>query len=298
MIRRLILTLVAAVLLGGCDAAFLYGQMNWLIPSYIGHYLPLDDDQRERLDVHVERLIGWHCSTQLGDYAAWLRGINADIQAGRLNQDRLRAHGAQLEGYWREVAMQASPGLADILARSSEEQIRDLMENLVDKERDFREDFVDAPLDEVQDRLAERLETRMKRWVGNLTEGQRKLIAAWSLQLAREQSVSLAMREHWRKAVAQALTLRRDPARFTPLVLELASHPERSWTEAQRRQFEARRSHSLRMLEILAASLTDRQRQHFAEKTSAWVRDFTRLACSGGHSQGHARTPAAAGGSG
>lgn len=279
------LLFVAAALLpwlAGCSSAFFYRQLDWLVPTYVGQYLPLDDSQRKVLDIHVEDLLAWHCGSQLGAYAGWLRTVNADVQAGRLDLDRLQSHSLQLETYWRELARQTSPRLADLLARSQDEQIRALLDNLREKEDSFRKDFVDAPRDKVERRLAERTEKRLRRWVGRLSEEQRQAIAAWSRELAREQTKSLAMRQRWREAATRALAHHRDAQRFPPMVEQLLIHPEATWTEAQRQQFEARRVRAHQLMLTLAASLTDRQRRHLAERTGSWAADFERLACAPG----------------
>ncbi len=296
MPRRLIAAAALLLLLAGCGSAFFYRQLDWLVPTYVGQYLPLDDSQRKLLDIHVEDLLAWHCSSQLGAYAGWLRTVNADVQAGRLDRDRLQSHTHQMETYWRELARQASPRLADLLARSQDEQIRALLDNLREKEDSFRKDFVDAPIDRVERRLAERTEKRLRRWVGRLTDEQRQTIAGWSRELAREQTQSLAMRQRWREAATRALAQRRDAQRFPHLVEQLLLHPETTWTAAQRQQFEARRVHAQQLLQTLAASLTDRQRRHLAERTGSWAGDFDRLACAPGQPARQVHVPVAGSG--
>jgi hypothetical protein len=277
--NRLLAAAALLLLLAGCGTAFVYRQLDWLVPNYVGGYLPLEDGQRQLLDAHVRDLLAWHCGNQLDQYAGWLRTVDGDAQAGRLDRDRLGAHARQLDAYWRELGRQASPRLADLLSRAGEEEVRALLENLRDKERDFREDFVDAPAAKVERRLAERMEKSLRRWVGRLSDEQRQAVAAWSRPLAREQAVSLAMRARWREAAARALAMRGDPRRFPRLVEQLLVHPEQAWTEAQRDRFEARRARTLGLLETLAGSLTERQRRHLAEATAAWAADFERLAC-------------------
>lgn len=280
------------LLLAGCSTAFFYRQLDWLVPTYVGQYLPLDDSQRKLLDIHVADLLAWHCASELGRYAVWLRTVNADVQAGRLDLHRLQWHTQQLESHWREVAHQTGPRLADLLAHSQDEQIQALLDNLREKEDDFRNDYVDAPMDKVERRLAERTEKRLRRWVGRLTEEQRQAIAAWSRELAREQAQSLAMRQRWREAATRALAERRDVHRFPQRVQQLLLHPEATWTQAQRQQFEARRARAQQLLLTLAGSLTARQRGHLAERTSTWAGDFERLACGPGQPAQQGRTPA------
>jgi hypothetical protein len=281
----------AVLLLAGCGSAFFYRQLDWLVPAYVGQYLPMDAHQRRVLDLHVADLLAWHCGSELGPYAAWLRTLNADVQAGRLERDRLQWHTLQLEAYWRELARQASPRLADLLARSQDEQVQALLDNLREKEDGFRKDFVDAPIDEVERRLAERAEKRLRRWVGRLTDEQRQLIAAWGRELAREQAQSLAMRQRWREGVARALAHRRDAQRFPQMVQQLLLHPESTWTESQRRQFEARRERTQRLLQTLAGSLTHRQRHHFAARTGSWADDLERLSCAPSQPARQVRAP-------
>lgn len=292
MSRLLLAATALLVMLAGCSSALFYRQLDWLIPLYVGQYLPLDVGQRKVLDVHVADLLAWHCGSELAPYAAWLRTVNADVQAGRLDRDRLHSHTLQLESHWRQLVHQTSPRLADLLARSQDEQIRALLDKLREKEERFRKDFVDAPVEKVERRLAERTEKRLRRWIGRLTEGQRQTIAAWSRELATEQAQSLAMRQRWREAVTRTLAHRRDVQGFPLMVQQLLLHPESTWTEAQRQQFEARRARAQQLLQTLAGSLTERQRRHLTEQINGLAGDFERLACAPGLPAPQVRAPA------
>ena len=296
MSRLLLAAAAALLLLAGCSTALFYRQLDWLVPLYVEQYLPLDDSLRKVLDVHVADLLAWHCGSELVPYAGWLRVVNADVQVGRLDRDRLQSHTQQLEAHWRELARQASPRLADLLARSQDEQIRALLDNLREKEDSFRKDFVDAPIDKVERRLAERTEKRLRRWVGQLTDEQRQTIAAWSRELAKEQAQSLAMRQRWREAATRVLAHRRDAQGFPQMVQQLLLYPEAAWTETQRQQFDARRARAQQLVLTLAGSLTDRQRRHLAETTGTWAGDFERLACGPGQPARQVRVPAAGSG--
>lgn len=280
--RRLTIALGLLLLLAGCSTAFFYRQIDWLVPTYVNQYLPLDAGQRSLLDGHVQELLAWHCESQLPHYAAWLRAVNADLQAGRLDPVRIQAHTLQMEAFWRELGLAVSPRLAELLASTRDEQVRALLDNLREKEEEFRQDFVEAPSRKVERRLAERMEKRLRRWVGRLNDEQREAIAAWSRELAREQSASLAMRQRWREAAARALVHRHDTKRFLPALQQLITQPETTWTEAQRQQFAARRVRTQQLLLNLAQTLTERQRQHLAERTGQWAADFERLACGAG----------------
>lgn len=280
--RRLTIALGLLLLLAGCSTAFFYRQIDWLVPTYVNQYLPLDAGQRNLLDSHIQELLAWHCERQLPHYAAWLRAVNADIQAGRLDPVRIQAHTLQMEAFWRELGLAVSPRLAELLASTRDEQVRALLDNLREKEEEFRQDFVEAPSRKVARRLAERMEKRLRRWVGRLNDEQREAIAAWSRELAREQSASLAMRQRWREAAARALVHRHDTQRFLPALQQLITQPETTWTEAQRQQFAARRLRTQQLLLNLAQTLTERQRQHLTERTSQWAADFERLACGAG----------------
>ncbi len=279
---RLLTAALLLLMLAGCSPGLFYRQLDWLVPTYVGQYLPLDDSQRKLLDLHLADLLTWHCGSELSAYAAWLRTVNAGVQAGRLDRDRLQAHTRLLESHWHELARQAAPRLADLLARAQDEQIRALLDNLREKEDDFRKDFVDAPVDKVERRLAEHAEKCLRRWVGRLTDAQRQAIAAWSRELARDQAQGLALRQRWREEVTRALALRRDAQRFPQRVQQLLLHPEATWTEDQRLQFELRRARAQQLLLTLAGSLTDRQRRHLAERADEWAGEFERLACGPG----------------
>ena len=61
---------------------FGYGQAERVAAWYAESYVTLDRQQSRMLGQQLADFKQWHCSTQLGGYAAWLRQVGDEIQPG------------------------------------------------------------------------------------------------------------------------------------------------------------------------------------------------------------------------
>lgn len=270
------------VLLPGCSGTkMFYDQLDQLAPQYLEKYVPLTTEQEILLAREIAELRRWHCGTQLAAYAGWLRAVSADVQAGDVTYAGVERHYASLQGFWKELMRQMSPGAAELLLTMSDAQVDQLFRRL-EQDNDKLEAERRKPSAAGQRRKsAGMMERQLTRWVGVLSPSQREAVAAWSARLAPDQGESGAARRSWQAQLRRLLQQRADTRAFRAGVRTLLAQPEQYWPPGYRRVSAANREQTLRLFADIGASLTPEQREYFARRAASWARDFDQIACSG-----------------
>ncbi|ACL71682.1 conserved hypothetical protein [Thioalkalivibrio sulfidiphilus HL-EbGr7] len=283
MNRILRLLVLAVLLLGlsGCTVRFVYNQLDWLAPWYLRNYVTLDDAQRAMLDERLAVRLDWHCSSELPRYAQWLRSVEADLRAGEVSAQRLSAHLEVAEIFLRSLGSRLPPDAAALLVTFSDVQIEELFENLEDRLADNRKEFVDKPAEVLQQERAERIERRLRRWLGRLNTAQQARLEAWSVGLAPFGEPWLENRARWQADLREAIEgLRHDPLALEARLETLLVYPERGWSEEYRTRMDFNREQTLALLVDLYRLSSERQRERLISRIGSLARDFERLSCA------------------
>jgi len=277
--------LAVAVLIGtalisaGCSAVrFGYGQAERVAAWYAESYVTLDQQQSRLLGQQLAGFKQWHCSTQLGGYAAWLRQVGDEIQPG-LDVGRIEARIGNLQYFAKVMAEQAAPRLAPLGRTMSHRQIAELKQSFDKGNRKYREQWVDPPADEIRAERAKRLKERVSWWVGPIDRRQQAMIDAWSRDLEMTGPDTLASRIRWQQELVRILEARGESARVEEELRALLAEPDRFWTQRLVDHVERNRTLTVRLLADLANTLDDTQRKRMRTRTATLAADLDALAC-------------------
>ncbi|MFN2348743.1 MAG: DUF6279 family lipoprotein [Thioalkalivibrio sp.] len=280
-ILRLLVVLVLMLGLSGCTVRFVYNQLDWLAPWHLRGYVSLDEAQRPLLEQRLATRLDWHCSTQIPRYADWLRGFEAQLASGDVSLENFHAHARQAEGFWRDLVSHLPADTSELLASASDEQIHELFDNLDDLIADNRKDFVDKPAEALQQERAERMERRLRRWLGRLNTAQQARLEAWSVGLAPFGEHWLENRARWQRDLREALEgLRHDPSALEARLEDLLVYPERGWSEVYQTRLAFNREQTLALLADLYRLSSERQKERLINRVGSLARDFERLSCA------------------
>lgn len=273
------LLLVGLAMLAGCGPRWYYPNLDWLIPWYVDDYISLDRGQKSALGERLDRVLDWHCRTQLSEYAGFLRAIRQEIDRGSLTAERLAAYQDRLDDYWKVLMARIGPDIVPILASASDTQIRELFENLERGNRELEETFVDPPADEILRNRQKRMEKRLRYWLSDLTESQRAAVADWSGQLLPISADWIENRRKIQGEFRRLLEQRRQSTRFETDFMALLTNPESVRSEVYRYKVEFNTERTLTLLARLITSLTADQRAHLSDRLESLAEDFESLRC-------------------
>ncbi len=277
------LLVVVALLLTGCSTPKLvYGQMDRLIPYYAGRYVTLDERQATQLKRSVAQFRRWHCGTQAALYAQWLRTLNDDVQAGRLDEATVRAHDARVRGYWGGLMQQLGDAVAELALLGSEAQVDELLRRLERENQDIEKSERKGGSEaKRQQRHARHMQQQLEHWLGDLTPAQQRQVSDWGALTAPDVERHRAARVSWQRELRTLLARRDDAVRLRADMRRLFVEPEHAWSPEYVRDNGQRREATLRLLTGLSATLSAEQRAHFARRALSWAQDFDDMKCPG-----------------
>ncbi len=296
--KRSMRTLLGAVVLlalSGCSRIDLaYSNLELLLPWYVQGYVELTDRQSALMRTRVKELKRWHCADELPVYAAWVRHVGEDMTQGA-TVERLEARYGEFQAALERLYAQAAPHLAELLSSASPEQVDAAVASLEKRDEKFRTSWVELSRPELEAKYAEWMRKHLERWMGPLTEAQGQRVDAWSRALVPTARETLAYRQRWREALAQALRNRDRPEELRRRLEELLTRPALLEPPTRAQDLAANRARTWRLLVEVGETMTAEQRETLLQRTGALGRALERMSCGRQRSQAGAPPPSPSG---
>ncbi|WP_333843047.1 DUF6279 family lipoprotein [Pelomicrobium sp.] len=289
-IRFLVLAL-GLLALSGCSRIDLaYRNLELLLPWYVQSYVELTDRQSALMRTRVKELKRWHCADELPVYAAWVRHVSEDLTQGT-TVEQLEARYKEFQAALDRLYTQAAPHLAELLSSASAEQAEAVIASLEKRDEKFRTSWVELSRPELEAKYAEWMGKHLERWLGPLTEAQRQQVNAWSRSLVPTARQTLAYRQRWREALAQALRSGDRPEPLRRQLETLLSHPALLEPPSRAQDMTANRTRTWHLLMEVAATMTAEQRETLRQRTDALSQTLERMSCGQQRSRADAAPP-------
>jgi len=250
---------------------------SWLL-GQIESFVTLNAEQRDWLEERLRAHREWHCRTQLPTYVEWLGALQAEIDAPE--PTRLAALSDRLDGFIEAILAEFAPTAAELLVRLDSGQRTELFNRLDQKLVEMRVKYLDPSPEQRQRERVERLEKRLKPWIGALTAEQSVRIRQWSQILDEQGGDWLANRQRLSEAVRAALA-GSDAGSARRQLVGLFKAPATVQTAGYARQALRVRAEALALTSDLLRLMTDRQRARLAERIEGVRVDFRALSCDG-----------------
>jgi hypothetical protein len=173
----------ACLLLAACSARRLaYDHLDTLLRWEISDYVDLTQPQRQSLDAELDTLWRWHRRTQLPLYAADLRKLAGQVQAGPLDAQQIETASKLADQRWDDLVGQVLPAYARLTAQLDEAQAAQLIGRIgkrIDKHAAKRR----KQTPEERDRHLEKgMDELLHDWIGRPDERQKALVRQWVTQ--------------------------------------------------------------------------------------------------------------------
>jgi hypothetical protein len=237
----------------------------------------LDDTLESDLENRTELLLDWHRTTQLEQYAAWLRELQDDINP-ELDDERLKYHEKKLETYWTSISSRLNSDMAELLPRLSPEQVTELFASLKDKNEDFREDYIDIDDSERRENYIETITDIYKDWLDTLDEAQLTDIEQAASDLKSSATRRLELRLLWQSQIHDILVADHTRIKKQNLLNEYFTRYDMNSDPALKIVNEANKSVLRKLTKNIVHSMNPEQKKYFKQRTDDYIKMFEELA--------------------
>lgn len=274
--RSFLLTAVIVVV-AGCSFKTLYNKLDKLIPSYVEGLVTLDDVLQQEVELRSQALVSWHRSTQLIQYADWLRALQRDVNP-QLDVTRLQQHVESLKEFWQSLSARIHEEMGELLPLLDTEQRRELFDSIADKNEDFEEDYVDIDEAERIENYREDVLETYENWLGELTSTQADLIETSATELRSSARERLERRRRWQDGIREILDSSKTRSQKTGELRRFFADFD-AHEDAEMEAIERANGDVIDRLTVqIARLMTQDQIDHFVERTNDYIRMFTELA--------------------
>ncbi|EJM59460.1 DUF6279 family lipoprotein [Pseudomonas sp. GM48] len=277
--KHFTIVLTVALALGACSRMGLaYRNLDVIIPWTLSDYLDMNGEQKSWLNERLKEHLSWHCTTQLPGYLDWLDRLQTMIATNQVNDAALQARAHEAEQAIAETAREITPSAIELLQGLDDKQVAEMNEAFAKDQRKRQEEYLKPSLDQQIKERGERMEKRLKDWLGPLSTTQQQRVSTWSNALGEQNTQWLANRVHWQKQFSAAVAQRQSP-QFPQRIETLLVNRESLWTPAYRQAFANTEAQARSLFVDLMAESTPAQRERLLKKIEGVRKDFSDLKC-------------------
>lgn len=264
------------VFIAACSFKSLYNQLDSFIPSYIEDMVSLDDVLEKKMLQRIQPLLRWHRTTQLTEYAEWLSNLQQDVTT-QLTEKALYQYITQLEYFWESLLGRINKEMADFLPSLNSEQRKELFASLSKKNQAYKDDNINIDEEERIDRYVENLHENYERWLGELTDVQKKSIEQAANKLSSIAGFRLKQRQLWQEGIQNILESNAAVKSKSDRLRTFFAGFERNKSSEMKKRERMNRHTIVKLTLNIAKSLTPDQKAYFISQTNRYIRIFIEL---------------------
>lgn len=208
------LILLALALQAGCGVKLMYNNLDRFARWGISDYVDLTDAQRDYFDAEVAKLLYWHRTQHLPQYADLIETLALNVGEGTDMSDIERISDWMFLWY-EEIEVRLVPIAVEVMLSLDDEQVAELPRRLERDNERLEEDEAGLSQLELQRRWQREYRDGFERLVGKLNSAQQAYLARQSLDYIPQYSLWADYRRRWQADVLQLIrTELDDPEAF------------------------------------------------------------------------------------
>jgi len=278
-LKCLAVIITLSLALGACSRVGLaYRNLDVIIPWTLSDYLDMNGEQKGWFNERLKEHLSWHCTTQLPGYLDWLDRLQVMVETNQVTDTALQTRTQEAKQAIAQTAREITPSAIELLQGLDDKQVAEMNDAFAKDQRKRQQDYLKPSLDQQIKERGERMEKRLKDWLGPLSPTQRQRVVAWSNALGDQNTQWIANRAHWQKQFSAAVAQRQSPE-FPQRIETLLVNRESLWTADYRKAYANTEAQALSLFADLMAESKPTQRERLLKKIEGVRKDFNDLKC-------------------
>ena len=226
MIRTLLFVCIFTLAASGCGVKLVYNNLDRIARWSVSDYLQMDETQRAYFDAEIDRLLYWHRTTQLPQYANFLESLESVLGDGT-DEEEIQAVINTMFDWGDAIEARSMPIVIEMLLSMSDEQVAALPALLTESNRDFMESEDDGSIAEMQEAWQREFVDGFTRFAGKLNREQKEYLTAQSVNYIPQYGLWVEYRQRWQAELVRLLREERnDPVEFGRMFVSLTDSRE------------------------------------------------------------------------
>ena len=200
------------------------------------------------------------------------------VETNQVTDTALQTRTQEAKQAIAQTAREITPSAIELLQGLDDKQVAEMNDAFAKDQRKRQQDYLKPSLDQQIKERGERMEKRLKDWLGPLSPTQRQRVVAWSNALGDQNTQWIANRAHWQKQFSAAVAQRQSPE-FPQRIETLLVNRESLWTADYRKAYANTEAQALSLFADLMAESKPTQRERLLKKIEGVRKDFNDLKC-------------------
>lgn len=284
---RIAILLLAALAFAACssatftrlaynNAALAYSNLGPMLTWIVDDYVDLDGSREDWVRVRIDRVLAWHRTEELPRYRTLLETMLAK-SARAFEPGDIASHQGELRAAYHRLVAQVIPDTAEFISTLEAAEVEQMERKFAEDNRRFVRESVKGTPEERLERRVRRFLGHLESWVGKLTAEQKALVVSRYPEL-RDVSEELLGERRFRQSELLALIRSRPTRPALEAGLRRLFIDTDSWRRPEYAAKLRARDEQLHMLiSDLSATLTPAQRAHLQNRIRRFLGDITTL---------------------
>ncbi len=278
MIKKISLLIICVFCLSSCSVKLAYNFLDFIIKWRIGQYVSLNNEQDAYLDQRVDDFHQWHRRTQLTRYADYIESVLPTLRNEKITGKWVHAETDKIQELLDTSLNAFLPIAVDLVHSFSEEQTKEVLENLAKKRKEFYREYIDISQKKRLKQRKHDLTDHIGRFFGRFTDAQKLLLDEWAAAIRPFETQSLEQQVIWAKRVDDAMAVRDNKAQLRERLGSIVLYRTDDWDPALQATLDYNQDITYILIAELVNSQTDKQRQRMLKKLEAYIQDLRKLA--------------------
>ena len=171
--------LLLCLLLTGCATRVIYYWLDSAIVWQLDDYFSLNRSQKQLLDNEVKGLMAWHRQHELPIYARDLDAL-AKAVASPMNPAQVEYHLDKVQASLTRTLENAIPRTVRLARTLTDAQVAHFMADRTKRQQERQHDFATESKEEMLKGFRDKMNERLRFWIGRVKPAQEPLIAQWA----------------------------------------------------------------------------------------------------------------------
>ncbi len=259
------LMLLVCFLFAGCGTKFAYNNISWFAVSYIEDFVSLSNSQESELEARLDSLQAWHKETQLPLYISQLEVIQS-ITRPDMNYAFIVDQSEQVKNHIRAIVNKFAPDVYALSMQLSPKQDSEFLKNFREKQQDYYEERLSLNDEDSRERYRNRIEERLERWLGSVSNEQKQIIYTWSQEWINTNDNWRQYQNNTYQDLTTLMEKKSDLHIAQPIIMNLLLNNEAYYPDELESKLNKNMQTSAKFLVDIAAISSDKQWSYFMDE--------------------------------